>query len=318
MTIGIAVTGPDAGLAAFEALRAVERVSRGAIGGFVSFVAIGAEGSLLRAQTQRGGTRTLFTRGETTGVEPPTAFAEARFAALISSGPDRPEPLAQFTPADPGVGLISGHRLPNVPGVDGVPLNQAVLRRLAEGTPPKLAIEAELARNPDADVGLIALDLQGRLHLANSRFVAQRADLGSALMEDAQSGAAVAVLHNAIHPHRAPAALAASVALDRMAPADRCDFRVVLQAGLRLELGDENCLHLDAEDRVERLTVTQACWLEPAHQGAAVNFAAAVRCKGELVGHATSEPYCVAKEGRLQSVSGQAAASIPVRTIQRA
>ena len=63
MTIGIAVTGPDAGLAAFEALRAVERVSRGAIGGFVSFVAIGAEGSLLRAQTQRGGTRTLFTRG---------------------------------------------------------------------------------------------------------------------------------------------------------------------------------------------------------------------------------------------------------------
>ena len=316
MTIGIAATGPHAGLAAFEALRAVERVSRGAIGGFVSFVAIDAEGALLRAQTQRGGTKTLFTRGETTGVDPPMAFAEARFAALMSSGPDRPEPLAQFTPGDPEVGLVSGHRLPHMPGVDGIPVNQAVLRRLAEGSTPVQAIETELARNPEADAGLIALDLHGRVHLANSQFVAQRADLGSALMEDAQSDSAVAVLHNAIHPYHCLAALAACIALDRMAPADRCDFQVVLQAGLPLELGDENCLHLDAQDRVERLTVTQRCWLEPKYQGAAVNFAAAVRRDGKLIGHATSEPYCVAENGRLQSVSGQKAAPIPVRALR--
>jgi hypothetical protein len=61
VTIGIAVRAPNAGQAAFEALRTVERVARGAIGGFVSFVAITADGRLLRAETQRGGTSTLFT-----------------------------------------------------------------------------------------------------------------------------------------------------------------------------------------------------------------------------------------------------------------
>ena len=313
MTIGIAVTGPGAGLAAFEALRAVERVSRGAIGGFVSFVAIASDGSLLRAETQRGGTRTLFTSGEATGVAPPAAVAEARFAALMSSGPDRPDPLAQFTPGDPGAGLVTGHRLPNMPGVDGIPLNRAVLNSLAEGGTPAEAIEAVLARNPEADAGLIALDLQGRVHLANSAFVAQRSDLGSALIEDAQSGGAVAVLHNAIHPHHALASLAASVAMDRIAPADRCDFEIVLHAGLRIELGDENCLHLDAQDRVERLTVTQRSWLGQTYQGAAVNFAAAVRRGGVLIGRTTSEPYCVAADGRLLSISGRDAAPVPVR-----
>ena len=34
MTIGIAVRGPGAGLAAFKALAAVEKIGRGAIGGF--------------------------------------------------------------------------------------------------------------------------------------------------------------------------------------------------------------------------------------------------------------------------------------------
>lgn len=313
MTIGIAVTGRCAGLAAFEALRAVERVSRGAIGGFVSFVVIGAEGSLLRAETQRGGTRTLFTAGETTGVCPPPAFAEARYAALMSSGPDRPDPLAQFTPGDAKAGLVTGHRLPNMPGVDGTPLNQAVLRRLAGGSPPAQAVEAELARNPEADAGLIALNLDGAIHLANSAFVARRPDLGSALLQDRDSGGAVAVLHNAIHPHGGLAMLAACAALDRIGPLDRCDFEVELEAGLTLELADENCLHLDAGRRVERLTVTQQGWLGRHCQGAAVNFAAAVRRDGVLIGSTTSEPYCVAEDGRLLSISGQSRASIAVR-----
>ena len=149
MTIGIAVTGDGAGLAAFRALEAVERVARGAIGGFVSFVVISEGGALLRAETQRGGTSTLFVEGERTGATPPPAVADARFAALMSSGPDRPTPLAQFTPGDAAHGLVTGHRLPNMPG-DGTdrPLNEAVLARLVAGADPRQAVETELAQHP--------------------------------------------------------------------------------------------------------------------------------------------------------------------------
>lgn len=313
MTIGIAVVGPRAGLAAFAALNAVERVSRGAIGGFVSFVAVGAEGTLLRAATQRGGSRTLFVAGEATGTPPPPAFADARFAALMSSGPDRPEPLTQFTPGDSRVGLVTGHRLPNLPGVEGEPLNQLVLRRLAEGRAPKEAVDGVLDRNPEADAGLIALDLRGGMYLANSAFVARRPDLGSALIQDPQRGATVAVLHNAIHPHEGLALLAASVAFDRIAPLDRCDFEIELEVGLLLELDEENCVHVDAGNRPRRLTVTDRRWLDPSCHGAAINFAAAVRRDGILIGHTASEPYCVAAHGRLASISGQDRAPIAVR-----
>jgi hypothetical protein len=168
VTIGIAVRAPNAGQAAFEALRTVERVARGAIGGFVSFVAITTDGRLLRAQTQRGGTSTLFTDGEKTGTAPPAAIAQAPLAGLMSSGPDRPAPLVQFTPADPTVGLVTGHRLPNMPGADGIALNQAVLDRMRAGEPPARAARSVLQRNPEADAGIIALGPEGAVFAGNS------------------------------------------------------------------------------------------------------------------------------------------------------
>lgn len=314
MTIGIAVTGQGAGLAAFRALAAVEKVARGAIGGFVSFVAITEASELVRAETQRGGTTTLFTDGEKTGVPPPAAVAEARFAALMSSGPDRPAPLAQFTPGDPAAGLLTGHRLPNVPG-DGAdqPLNLAVLDRLRAGAAPEAAIRAELDAHPEADAGLIALDLEGRLFLADSAFVQQRADRGSALLTDPAAGRGVAVLHNAIHPHGPLAGLAAAVAMDSMAPADRADFAITLETGLLLELGATDALHVDAHDRVRRITVTRAAWLGPRRDGAAVNFATPVLRNGRTIGTTTEEPYCVVATGRLCSLSGQERVTIGVR-----
>jgi hypothetical protein len=160
-----------AGLATFKALQAVERVGRGAIGGFASFVAITADGELLRSETQRGGTATLFTAGETICALPPPVFAEAPWAAVMSSGPDRPEPLSQFTPGQAGVGLVSGHRLPNMPGAEGLPINRAVLDRMAHGQPAPDAAHAVLAANPEADAGIIALDHAGRIYAGNTRIV---------------------------------------------------------------------------------------------------------------------------------------------------
>ena len=314
MTIGLAVTGENAGLAAFRALEAVEKVARGAIRGFVSFVVITEDGRLLRAQTQRGGTATLFVAGETTGTPPPTDIAGARFAALMSSGPDRPEPLAQFTPGDAVTGLVTGHRLPNVPGEGSdVPLNIEVLGRLRAGAVPAAAIEATLAAWPTADAGLIALDLDGRLHAANSAFVESRGDLGFAFLEDAARGHRVAVLHNAIHPKDGLAALAAGTAMDCMAPLDRSDLFLTLEAGTPVSLGATAALHVDGAWAVREITVTRRAWLTGRRDGALVNIATPVLAAGRLIGHTTTDPYCILEAGRLVSISGQDRVQIGVR-----
>ena len=116
MTIGIGAIGPNAGLAVFKGLQAAERVGTGSIGGFAVFAAISEDGPLFMSETQRGGTATLFTAGETSGVLPPSEIAAAPYAAVMSSGPDRPAPLSQFLAADPAIGLVTGHRLPNARG----------------------------------------------------------------------------------------------------------------------------------------------------------------------------------------------------------
>ena len=314
MTIGLAVTGENAGLAAFRALAAVEKVARGAIRGFVSFVVITEAGGLVRAQTQRGGTATLFVEGETTGTAPPDEIAGARFAAFMSSGPDRPEPLAQFTPGDAGFGLVTGHRLPNTPGEGSdVPLNIEVLDRLRAGAAPEAAIEATLAAYPTADAGLIVLDRQGRLFAANSRFVQTRGDLGFAFLEDAARNHRVAVLHNAIHPKDGLADLAAGTAMDCMAPFDRSDLFLTLEAGTPVALGPTAALHTDRTGRVLEVTVTRKAWLTGRRDGALVNIATPVLDAGRLIGHTTTDPYCIVEAGRLVSISGQAAVQIGVR-----
>ncbi len=314
MTIGLAVTGENAGLAAFRALEAVEKVARGAIRGFVSFVVITEDGRLVRAQTQRGGTTTLFVEGETTGTPPPAEIATARFAAFMSSGPDRPEPLDQFTAGDAAFGLVTGHRLPNVPGEGSdQPLNLTALDHLRAGASPKDAIEATLEAYPTADAGLIALDREGRLSAADSLFVQTRGDLGRAFLEDRARNHRVAVLHNAIHPKDGLAALAAGIAMDCMAPFDRTDLWLTLAAGTPISSGPTAALHADGTGRITLITVTSKTWLAGRRDGALVNIATPVMDDGRLIGHTTTDPYCVAEAARLVSISGQAEVQIGVR-----
>jgi hypothetical protein len=317
VTIGIAATGAQAGLAVFRALRAVERVGRGAIGGFASFVCITEAGALVRAETQRGGTATLFVDGEATGVAPPPAIAQARFAAVMSSGPDRPPPLAQFTPGDAAVGLVTGHRLPNMPGVDGGAVNVAVLDRMRAGASSREAALAVLARNPETDAGIIALDLAGGLVAANSDLVAARGDLGFALERDAATGAGVAVLHNAIHPAPGLAPLAAATALDAMNPPDRVDFHVTITAGTPVATGPANALVLGDDERVARIEVTRATFLTGTAHGAVIGPDAVVRRGDEVLGRPTSEPYAVVEDGVVRSLSGLADLRLGVRATRR-
>ncbi|MBV7483513.1 hypothetical protein [Bordetella sp. BOR01] len=190
MTIGIAASGPRAGAAVRAAVLGAELLGRGAIGGFAVYAVLDEHGRPHYCTTQRGGIGHAAI---------PEAWLDASVAAAISSGPDRPEPLVQFLPGAEGVGLVAGHRLPNRPGADGVPLNQAVLSRLAAGQAPQQALDAVLAANAEADAGLVAVSARGELGWGNSARVARRSDRGEAHRRDASGS--LALLHNSIYSY---------------------------------------------------------------------------------------------------------------------
>ena len=313
MTIGIGAYGPNAGRAVFDALAAAEKVGAGAIGGFVTYAAIGEHGEQLRSETQRGGTSTLFTEGETTGVEPPEAFARARVAGVISSGPDRPAPLAQYVPADPRGGLVTGHRIPPTTGVNGKPMNGDVLERLVAGERAARAVDEVVAANPEGDCGLIAIDMKGGAHCCNTERVLRRRDVGSALRQDETSGAVVAVLHNAIRPYPVLAELVAAVALDTMIGEGEPKGWVTIDAGTPIGMGPENAVHCDSAGVAERVTTTDPAIGERGELGAAIYLASAVYIGGELVGRTTFEPITSIENGRLAVLSGKASLRMSYR-----
>lgn len=309
MTIGIAAFGPNAGRAVFQALRAVEAVGRGAIGGFVSFVAITASGRIDRLQTQLGGTEMLLPGGA--GSLPP-AIAQATIAGLMSSGPDRPEPLSQFTPADGNVGLVTGHRMPNTIGVNGMNLNDEVLQLMRSGHRPVEAVGHVIAANPDGDAGIIALSLDGSMHAADTPSVGRRGDSGRAIIGSAAEGAAVAVLHNAIRPYRPIAALAAEIAMDVMRPSDRPDGWITFREGARAVSGRANSVSIGADGLVETIIVANPKFLA-GRWNFGIGYEAPVVRATEVVAAMLYEPYMVLQDGRLSTIDGQAELTVPIR-----
>lgn len=171
MTIAIAAYGPDAGQAVARGLLAAELLGRGAIGGFAVFSVLDGQGGHRQHCCQDGGIG---------GLALDRVSLSAGRVAVISSGPDRPEPLSQFLAAREGVGLVTGHRLPNRPGAAGPPVNRDALDRMAAGLSPAEAVTAVTAENPEVDFGLIALSADGRIGVANSARVERRADLDDA------------------------------------------------------------------------------------------------------------------------------------------
>lgn len=301
MTIGIAAWGANAGLAIITALQAIEKISSGAIGGFVSAVA--TDGPIIqRAETQRGGVSNLRVAGTR------STFESAPLAALISSGPDRPEPLASFVAARSGVGLVSGHRMPNARGQDGTPLNVAVLVRMAEGATPRAAIESVLGENPTADTGLIALNVRGDGFAANTVTVDQRPDAGYASVE--RNGARVLVLHNAITPSETLAALTAELVLDMLAPRNRICGSVRLRAGCPVRIGDKPCIVANTNGEVIQIIVDNASdtQLDVINMG----YQPGVMIDGIEAGFLLYEPFMMAHDNCLVSADGMAFIELPV------
>lgn len=305
MTIGIAAFGSNAGLAIFHALRAVEAVGSGCIGGFASFAAITGGGELVRATTQRGGTSTLFVVDEKTGTDPPPAAATAPVAALMSSGPDRPEPLAQFVAGDAGTGLVTGHRFAHAQGANGVAFNQDVLNRMMQGVKVVIAIDDVLAENPHSDVGLIGIDAGGRIHARNTERVAARFDSGAAELSSDAPGAAVSILHNAIHPITGIAAMAADVAMETMRPTCLPEFWIEANAGTPVVLGAHNTVRVTPDLRVLEVTTTDASLLSGRQDGAPIYIGSQVCQDGKRLGYTVFEPYVVLVDGVIESLIGQ-------------
>lgn len=303
MTIGIGAFGPNAGLAVFRALRAAEKVGTGAIGGFATFAAITADGRAIFAVTQRGGAATAFTEGETTGVDPWPKFGSARVAAVISSGPDRPGDLTKFIPVDPAVGLVTGHRIPPTTGKNGLPMNSDALARMQSGIAAADAATVVIGENPEADCGLICVDLAGRIGFANTIRVLRRPDVATALRSD--TGASVAVLHNAIRPHQAIADLAAAIAIETMTANQAPRGYVTIAAGTPIGMGDENAVYCDSMGRALRVTTTDPSVGIRGELGAAIYLASAVYLDTTLAGHTTFEPITTIQDGRLVAFSGK-------------
>jgi hypothetical protein len=306
MTIGIGAFGPNAGYAVYAGLAAAESIGRGAIGGFATYAAITADDRLLRHETQRGGSSTLFIDGESTGVAPPEEVARATAAAVISSGPERPEPLAQFLAADPKGGLVTGHRLPNGLSVEGKPLNLEALAHLVAGRTAREAVDLVIDRNREADVGLIAVDRRGHAYSRNSDRVQRRPDLGQARAEDPAAGAVVEVLHNAIRPHPALAAMVAAIVLEAMVGAAEPTGWVRIEAGVLLELGQENAVHCGPDLVATRIVTTDPILTQGRHACAAIYLGSAVYRESTLIGRTMFEPITTVEDGRITEMSGQA------------
>jgi hypothetical protein len=305
VTIGIGAFGPRAGLAVYQALRVAERVGRGAIGGFVTYAAITADGRLLRAETQRGGGSTLFTDGETTGVEPPEEVANAIAAGVISSGPDRPAPLTQFLPSDGAAGLVTGHRLPNAKNAGGQPINEEILALLRSGRAAREAVDAVLDRNANSDTGIIAVDRSGQVYSRNTARVLRRPDLGHARREHGSPKAVVEVLHNAIRPYPVVAALAADVALATMVGEPKEIGRVMVSAGCPVALGPEDAVLVDDDLNATKVVTTDPLLVSGRQVCAAIYLHSKVVKGGRVIGRTMFEPITTVVDGRITEMSGQ-------------
>lgn len=295
MTIGVAASGPGAARAILTALAAAEGVATGAIGGFLSFACIGAEG-LWRCGRQRNGARGLLEEGLPAGI------GEAPLAVLMSSGPDRPLPLSQFTPGAGAVGLVTGHRFPNAPGRDGIGLGQSALEKMRRGAAPEAAAAAVALENPSADAGLICLGIDGRIGLANTAYVAGFPGLGQA--QRSIGPLSVGVLCNAIFPASALAALVAELALGAMQPVP--DYgEVLISAGLLVRYGARADL-IVSETMVPLELNLPAPW-EPQGVwcGGYGPEAKLTTQNGQVLGRLVDEPFLTCRGNRLEGIDGK-------------
>jgi len=293
MTLGVAASGENAGAAVQAAVLGAELLGRGAIGGFAVFAILDERGHVQQRATQRGGIG---------GLELPEDWLRARYAAAISSGPDRPEPLEQFLPGMSKVGLVTGHRLPNTPDIQGVSLNRAVLARLAAGEAPQEAVDAVLSQSPEIDAGLIAMDASGRIGFGNSDRVARRTDCGVA--ERVSDTSHVVLLHNSIFSEGPLAEQLADLAWTRLAGVPTNTRLLFLREDAPIHSSTRDRVHVTADGTITAVESANR-WLQLTHRRAtAIYLGSEVWQEGQLVGRAATELLAETSQGWLRKGAG--------------
>lgn len=306
MTIGIATYGPNAGGAAIAALRSVEAIGRGAISGFVSLAIADESGAITCFSCQNKGTGGLFVDNAI-----PDSVREAKYAALMSSGPNRPEPLQNFTPSKAETGIITGHRMPNTTDGNGSRLNDLVLELVQNGMAAQLAMEKVLNDNPNADAGFLMLSFQDGLFAANAKSVTSRADQGLFIRQDLEKKFGAGAIHNAIEPNKAIANLAVETALDYMFPSDNAEQKIIFAAGVELKIKDTVFVNVNTNGVVQEINVTNSNYLSgECHIG--IGFEVPVFKAGRQIGKMKYEPFMQVIDGVLVLIDGFEKLSVAV------
>lgn len=291
MTIGIACHGNNAVEAAISAVLGAELLGRGAIGGFAVLAILDENGAFQHVCVQRGGVSEL---------QVPDQWCLAKTAAIISSGPDRPEPLVQFLPGKSGIALVTGHRVPTSLTRSGIPANEAVLQLLAEGRLPQAAIDDVLCQEPEMDAGLIVLTANGKIGWANTQRVARRPDIGDAAKVEDSCG--YALLHNSIYSnHSSCAELARSLgdlAWAALSDTEQVHGLVRLVQPIVLQLADSDRVTISADGCILALETANRALLSGHYALRSVVYGAPqVFCDGHLVGYAATELFARIDEG---------------------
>lgn len=305
MTIGMAASGSWAGAGVLAGLRAVEAVGRGAIGGFVSLAVLTLDGQLLRAETQRNGTKGLFPDA------PPEEILAAPLAALISSGPDRPIPLSQFVAAAPDVGMVTGHRFPQALNQDGQPLNAAILEAMRNGVAPQQAIDDLIDATPEFDAGFIALSSHGTFGFGNMPSVLRRSDHGFAHVTCDEIGASIAAMCNAIQPHKVIGLLTCEAALDAMRLRGSERRVIALKAGLLLSYGETPEIQVNAAGDAIRIAHPDAAELRD-EMSFGMGDRVSVIQENRLIGWLGHEPFMVVRRRKIVTLDGKTSLQLPV------
>ncbi len=313
MAIGIVASGPRAGEAIFMGLRMVERVSTNCVGGFAVYSVLTHDGKLLSYETQRGGTNTLVTEGEDTGVLPPAEVLEAPIAGLISGGPDRPEPLAQVLPAKAGVGIVTGHRMPNSLGASGKPVNVEVLELMEGGLDAGAAVAKVMDANLQVDAGLLAIDAKGNTGCKNSPRVEGAIRTVRHSRREGPN-AVVEVILNVIFPP-VTADLAAGVAMGVMTAKEKADAFMTISAGVPVVYGPEDMIYVDEKLVVSRVFTPDKTLLTGKRAGIVPYMSSKVVQGGKVIGRLTLEALTVLDDGIIKELDGQPSVKLSLKRV---
>lgn len=303
MTIAIGAMGKNAGLAVWKALNSVEMVTSGSIGGFATFTIIDQNGKVKYYYTQRGGSRTLFTSGDSVIDYPPQEVVNAPIAGVISSGPDRMEPLSAFLVAEDNLGLVTGHRIPQAIGTSGQPVNIEVLKLMRNGVPANLAVEKVMEQNPNVDAGLIAIDVKGSSGIKNSIKVEQRPDAEKAIAE--KDDTKVMVLNNEIYPVKITADLAAAIAMEVMIGARKPDMQISINTGLKVQYGIHDKIVIDENNNALEVFTTDSTILDGKVTCVVPYLGSLVVKDNKVIGRLMNEPITILDNGVIVDLAGQ-------------